>query len=226
VIDLVIFDNDGVVVDSERLANRVLSALLTESGYPVTTEECIAAFMGGTLAGVRSLVSGASGIELPDDFDERYHRRLFASFGTDLRPVPGIESVLRSLSLPFCLASSGTLDRIERSLTVTGMRAHFGDRIFSAEQVAQGKPAPDLFVHTAAVMGASPERCLVIEDSPNGVTAARAAGMTVFGYAALTPADRLQQADATFTHMDQLSGLLTTWSASSASVARHSGGDT
>jgi HAD superfamily hydrolase (TIGR01509 family) len=206
--DLVIFDNDGVVVDSELLANRVLADLLTEYGLPTSIEECIRDYMGGTLLRVRSTVEERSGRDLPVDFDASYHRRLFEAFSTDLRPVRGIQSVLDGLELPFCLASSGTVDRIVRSLTVTGLLEYFEDRMFSAEQVTNGKPAPDLFLHAAAQMGAPTSRCVVVEDSPNGVEAALAAGMTVFGYVALTPKERLGDADATFATMDDLLPLL------------------
>ena len=207
-VGLVIFDNDGVVVDSELLANRVLSDLLTEHGHPTTVQESIRDYLGGTLSGVRAIIRERSGQDLSSGFDDSYHRRLFEAFSTDLRPVEGIRSVLDHLELPFCLASSGTFDRIIRSLTVTGLLGYFGDRIFSAEQVANGKPAPDLFLHAASTMAVPTSHCVVIEDSPNGVAAARAAGMTVFGYVALTPAERLSGADATFATMDDLLPLL------------------
>jgi len=204
-VELVIFDNDGVVVDSELLANRVLSDLLTEHGHPTTVEESIRTYMGGTLASVHAMIRERSGMELPADFDNSYHQRLFEAFSADLRPVKGIQSVLAGLELPYCLASSGTLDRIVRSLTVTGLIDYFSeDRIFSAEQVVNGKPAPDLFLHAASALSVLPSRCVVVEDSPNGVAAARAAGMQVLGYVALTPAERLAGADATFASMDEL----------------------
>jgi HAD superfamily hydrolase (TIGR01509 family) len=206
--ELVIFDNDGVVVDSELLANRVLADLLTEHGHPTSLEECIRDYMGGTLAGVRARVRQQSGRELPAGFDDAYHQRLFAGFSASLRPVPGVASVLDGLAMPFCLASSGTRDRIVRSLTITGLLGYFDDRIFSAEQVTHGKPAPDLFLHAASVMATPADRCVVIEDSPKGVAAARAAGMRVLGYAALTPAGKLDDADAIFTSMDDLLPLL------------------
>ena len=208
--DLVIFDNDGVVVDSEVLANGVLADLLTELGHSTTLEQSIATYLGGTLAGVRTIVEARSGAPLPADFEDTYHRRIFAAFDAGLRPVPGIRAVLEKLAAPYCLASSGTRERIVRSLTVTGLLSFFEDRIFSAEDVTHGKPAPDLFLHTASRMGTAPGRCVVIEDSANGVEAARAAGMRVLGYAALTPADRLQGADAIFASMDELLGLLDT----------------
>lgn len=205
---LVIFDNDGVVVDSELLANRVLSDLLTQHGHPTTVEESMRDYMGGTLSGVRSVIRQRSGRDLPADFDESYHQRLFEAFATDLSPVPGIQSVLDALEVPFCLASSGTHDRIVRSLTVTGLLHYFGDRIFSAEDVDHGKPAPDLFLHTASAMAVAPFECVVVEDSANGVAAGRSAGMTVLGYVARTPAESLGAADATFATMDELLPLL------------------
>ena len=208
--DLVIFDNDGVVVDSELLANGVLAALLTELGHPTTLEQSIATYLGGTVAGVRAIVEARSGAPLPGDFEDTYHRRVFAAFDAELGPVPGIRTVLEGLAAPYCLASSGTRQRIVRSLTVTGLLGFFEDRIFSAEDVAHGKPAPDLFLHTASRMGTDPERCVVVEDSTNGVEAARAAGMRVLGYAALTPAERLAGADAVFASMDELLPLLDT----------------
>jgi HAD superfamily hydrolase (TIGR01509 family) len=207
-VDLVIFDNDGVVVDSEVLANGVLADLLTELGHPTTLEQSIDTYLGGTLAGVRSIVEARSGPPLPGDFEDTYHRRLFAAFDADLRAVPGVRAVLEGLAAPYCLASSGTRHRIVRSLTITGLLAFFADRIFSAQDVAHGKPAPDLFLHAASHMGVAPGRCVVIEDSANGVEAARAAGMRVLGYAAVTPVGRLQGADATFASMDELPPLL------------------
>lgn len=207
-IELVIFDNDGVLVDSELLANRVLSDLLTEYGHPTTLEESIRDYMGGTLGGVRANIRAASGRDLPDDFEDSYHRRLFAVFSTELRPVPGIKSVLAHIDIPFCLASSGTRLRIVRSLTITGLLDSFTGRIFSAEQVANGKPAPDLFLRAASSMAVPPARCVVVEDSPNGLAAARAAGMSVVGYVARTPPERLRDADATFARMDDLLPLL------------------
>jgi HAD superfamily hydrolase (TIGR01509 family) len=205
---LVIFDNDGVVVDSELLANRVLSELLTEHGHPTSLQECLQTYMGGTLASVHAMVTERSGRELPAHFDETYHQRLFESYAHDLRAVPGIRSVLDHLELPFCLASSGSQERIVRSLAQVKLLDYFTDRAFSAEQVAHGKPAPDLFLYAASAMGVQPSRCVVVEDSPNGVAAARAAGMTVYGYVGLTPPERLQGADVTFAKMEDLLHLL------------------
>jgi HAD superfamily hydrolase (TIGR01509 family) len=198
-LDLVIFDNDGVLVDSEGLANQVLADLLTSYGYPVTRDESVRRFMGTTMAGVRATVEDEIGAPLPADFEQRYHDGLFAGFRSDLQPVPGVVAVLDDLErrgVPFCVASSGTHERIGLALSIVGLLDRFGDRIFSADDVARGKPAPDLFLHAAARMSTPPERCVVVEDSPAGVTAARAAGMRVVGYAAMTPAARLADTGA------------------------------
>lgn len=206
--DLVIFDNDGVLVDSERLANRVLADLLSACGYPVTFEECVRRFMGGTVAAVRAIVEDEAAILLPVDFEERYHEALFASFRAELQPVAGVVALLDELEragVPFCVASSGTHERIRFALTTVGLLDRFpDDRIFSAEDVAHGKPAPDLFLLAASGLGVDTENCVVVEDSPAGVQAALAAGMAVVGYAAMTPPERLAAADAVVSSMAEL----------------------
>ncbi len=206
--DAVIFDNDGVLVDSERLANDTLARLLTAHGWPVTPAECVAEFLGGTIDSVRQSVEARSGHRLPADFERRYHKEIFDRFPTELRAVPDVTQVVDLAGDKGCVASSGSMERIRLALQITGLRDRFGDRLFSAESVARGKPAPDLFLHAARELGVVPRRAVVIEDSPFGVAAARAAGMTVFGYAALTPPERLCAADATFTSMAELPGLL------------------
>jgi HAD superfamily hydrolase (TIGR01509 family) len=209
--DLVIFDNDGVLVDSERLANRVLADLLTEHGWPRTTEQCVQEFMGGTLSRVRDAFARATFRALPPAFDDAYHQRLFVGFRSGLDAVAGVRDTLDALDelgVPYCVASSGTVDRIELALSATGLLPRFAGRVFSAEQVRRGKPAPDLFLRAAESMGIDPEACAVVEDSAIGVEAARAAGMTVFGYAAMTPPERLAGADAVFLSMTDLPALL------------------
>jgi HAD superfamily hydrolase (TIGR01509 family) len=205
--DLVIFDNDGVLVDSERLANTILGDLLTGYGRPTTAEEAVHRHLGTSLGRVRAAVE-AEGVAVPPDFEAAYHRRLFAAFEASLVAVPGVAEVLAGLNLPVCVASSGGHERIRRSLTLAGLAAHFDGRIFSVEDVGRGKPAPDLFLHAAAVMGARPARCAVIEDSPLGVEAANRAGMTSFGYAAVTPVHRLCAASVVFSSMGELPRLL------------------
>ncbi len=202
--DLLILDNDGVLVDSEPIANGVLAGLLTECGHPTTYEDSVRDYLGGTLRLVREIVEPRLGRPLPEDFEARYHERLFARMRTELTIVAGVVAALDAIDLPMCVASSGTRERIETALATVGLLSRFDGRIFSAEDVARGKPYPDLFLYAAERMGAEPERCLVVEDSPHGVAAAKAARMTVVGYAGLTPAERLTDADIVIAQMADL----------------------
>jgi HAD superfamily hydrolase (TIGR01509 family) len=210
VTGLVIFDNDGVLVDSERLANTILAELLTEAGLPYTFDEAVRDFMGGSMKSMREKTEGQLGRPLPADLEDRYHQRLFDGFA-NLQAIEGVEEVLDGLDAtgtPYCLASSGTHRRIRTALTTVGFWDRFEGRIFSAEDVAHGKPAPDLFLHAAATMGVVPGNCVVVEDSPLGVAAANAAGMTVFGYAGMTDPAKLSSADAVFDDMAALAELI------------------
>jgi HAD superfamily hydrolase (TIGR01509 family) len=210
--DLIIFDNDGVLVDSEALSNRVLSRLLTGYGLPTTFEQSIATYVGRSMTSVREVAEGLLGASLPEDFIALYNAEVFAMFESELRAVDSVEAVLEHLSevgIPTCVASSGSPERIDLTLGLTGLRRHFGDNIFSATQVERGKPAPDLFLFAAEQMGIRPERCAVIEDSPLGIEGGNAAGMTTLGYAAMTPEDRLNSASGgVFQNMRELPGLL------------------
>lgn len=210
--ELVIFDNDGVLVDSEPISNRILADYLTEVGHPTTYEDSVRDFMGAAEHRIHEVVRERSGLDLPAGFDERLHARVFAAFERELAAVAGVGDVLEKLAadgVPYCLASSGTHERIRVALRKTGLSGRFGEgRIFSAQDVGRGKPAPDLFLHAAASLGVAPERCAVVEDSPLGVRAARAAGMDVFGFTAMTPADRLGEATALFATMAELPDLL------------------
>jgi HAD superfamily hydrolase (TIGR01509 family) len=208
-IELVIFDCDGVLVDSERLANAVLAELLTEAGLPTTAEESIATYMGLSMASCVALVEERLGAPLPADFLDRYHADVFAAFDRELRSVDGIVDVLDQLRWPTCVASSGEHERMRRTLGRTGLHERFEGRIYSAAEVERGKPHPDLFLHAADGMGVDPSGCVVVEDSPYGVRGARAAGMTALGYAAMTPAAVLAAEGAeTFLTMAELPALL------------------
>jgi len=207
--DLVIFDNDGVLVDSEPHANRVLAALLSECGLATTYEESLRDYVGSSIPRVREIAESRLGRPLPEDFERRYYESLFERFRDGLEAIPGVRDALDRVSLPSCVASSGSRERIELSLRLTGLLDHFGDRLFSADDVAHGKPAPDLFLLAADRLGADPGRCVVIEDSPLGIEAANAAGMASLGYAAATPWERLRDASGgVFTTMEQLPVLL------------------
>jgi len=205
----VIFDNDGVLVDSEPHANRVLAGLLTECGVPTTYEESLREYVGSSIPRVRLIAEEQLGRTLPDDFEARYYDALFERMRSGLEAIPGVREAVESLALPSCVASSGSHERIELSLRLTGLLDLFRERLFSADDVEHGKPAPDLFRLAARSLGAAPERCAVVEDSPLGIEAANAAGMTSFGYAASTPWDRLREASGgVFTTMAQLPSLL------------------
>ncbi|HZG07232.1 MAG TPA: HAD family hydrolase [Streptomyces sp.] len=210
--DLVIFDNDGVLVDSEPISNRILAAYLTELGHPTTYEDSIRDYMGAAMHRIHDLILERSGQRLPDDFDDVFHGRVFDAFRRDLRPVAGVDEVLEGLEaegVPYCVASSGSHERIRVALKTTGLYERFGEkRIFSSQDVGRGKPAPDLFLHAAEVMGVPAGRCVVVEDSPLGVQAAVAAGMDVYGFTAMTPPGKLSRATALFSTMGELPALL------------------
>jgi HAD superfamily hydrolase (TIGR01509 family) len=211
-IDLLIFDNDGVLVDSEPLAIQVVIDLAAQGGCELTFDDCVQRFLGRSIEDTRLGIEAEMGRPLLPDFEDRYHAELFARFRRELQPVAGVSEVLDEMDrrgVPYCVASSGTHERIELALRTAGLLDHFpDDRVFSAADVEHGKPAPDLFLLAASKTGASPDRCVVVEDSPTGVAAARAAGMTVVGYAGLTPIERLGAANVVITAMDQLPGAL------------------
>ncbi|MFD9171283.1 HAD family hydrolase [Streptomyces diastaticus] len=210
--DLVVFDNDGVLVDSEPLSNTILAGYLTELGHPTSYEDSLRDYIGGAVHRVHDLVLERSGRRLPATFDEEFHRRVFEAFRQELEPVPGVVDVLgalRAAGVPYCVASSGSHERIRVGHRRTGMHAWFPEEhVFSADDVGRGKPAPDLFLRAAERMGVAPERCAVVEDSPLGVEAARAAGMDVYGFTATTPAERLAGADELFAAMAELPRLV------------------
>ncbi|MER7987591.1 HAD family hydrolase [Streptomyces noursei] len=199
--DLIIFDNDGVLVDSEPISNEILASYLTELGHPTTYEESLRDYMGGSVQRIRDIVRERSGRALPGDFEAGFHTLVFDEFRRRLEPVPGVRTVLEKLAadgVPYCVGSSGSHERIRVALTKTGLFERFGaGRIFSSQDVGRGKPAPDLFLHAAKEMGVEPGRCAVVEDSPLGVRAAVAAGMDVYGFTAMTPAAKLADAGAT-----------------------------
>jgi HAD superfamily hydrolase (TIGR01509 family) len=208
--ELVIFDNDGVVVDSEPLATAAMLATLQALGHHVAAEEIEERLKGGTLARTRQVLEELFG-PLPAEFEHAYTDRLYSLMRQHLEPVAGIEQVLDLLDkqgLPYCLASSGRRDRVRFALETAGLADRFDGRYWGAEDVAHGKPAPDLFLLAASAMGKAPEKCVVVEDSELGVQAAQAAGMAVFGFAARTPPERLASADAVFKDMAELPALL------------------
>ncbi|MBM3218695.1 MAG: HAD-IA family hydrolase [Candidatus Rokubacteria bacterium] len=209
-IDLVIFDCDGVLVDTERIAVRVDVRVLAELGWTMTEAEVVERFMGRSDAHFVSEVEAHLGRPLPGDWETPYQSWYRRAFEAELTPVDGIVEALDAITLPTCVASSGTHERIRFTLGLTGLYPRFDGRIFSVQDVVNGKPAPDLFLHAAKSMGVEPARCIVVEDSRYGVAAARAAGMRALGYAGgLTPRAWLEGPDTiVFDDMRQLPGLL------------------
>jgi HAD superfamily hydrolase (TIGR01509 family) len=182
---LVIFDCDGVLVDSEPLACRIELETLAAIGHPIGPEEFRRRAVGRSRKDVNAMLEAHWARALPADYTDRIRAATFAAFGVELQPVPGIREVLAGLGTqPRCVASSGYPTRIARALAVTELAGFFGDHVFSAVEVSNGKPAPDLFLHAAARMNVAPGNCLVIEDSVPGIQAAKAAGMTAIGFTA------------------------------------------
>lgn len=203
----VIFDCDGVLVDSERLIQEVDMAMIAELGWPITREEILSEHLGRTSAEVAANIERHLGRALPPDFGPRRDAAYATAFRTSLVEVPGVRSAVRELQetgWQTCVASSGSHARMRLTLGVTGLRALFEGRVYSADDVARGKPAPDLFLHAARDLDVAPAQCIVVEDSPSGVAAARAAGMPVVGFAGLTPRAALTGADVVITSMDVL----------------------
>jgi HAD superfamily hydrolase (TIGR01509 family) len=179
--ELVIFDCDGVLVDSELLSCRCLSETLADIGVEVSIEQVLRLFLGRSTAAVTQYCADR-GRPVPVTFLPQLKLRVRESFRRALKPIPGIGALLSDFKAPSCVASSSDLERVALSLTLTGLAEHFGNRLYTAQMVARGKPAPDLFLYAAAQMKTAPARTLVIEDSISGVTAAKAAGMTVWGF--------------------------------------------
>ena len=208
--ELVVFDCDGVLVDSERISVRVDQRVLADLGWELGLEEIVQRFVGRSEADFIAAVELQLGIELAQGWDRSYEPWYRKAFERELTAVDGVEEALDRLELPHCVASSGSHAKMRRTLGQTGLLHRFSGRIFSAEEVRRGKPAPDLFLHAARTLGTEPGRCAVIEDSAYGVQAARAAGMHAFAYAGgVTPAERLAGPGTTVFHdMRELPDLI------------------
>ncbi|MFI2612991.1 HAD family hydrolase [Kitasatospora sp. NPDC018619] len=209
-LELVIFDCDGVLVDSEVIAVRVLVRLGEEYGWPLTGAEAIELFVGRSEAANRATVAERLGAETAQVWSKRFVELHAEAVDAGLTPVPGLPEALAAITLPTCVASSGTHEKMRHTLGRTGLYDHFAGRIFSATEVGRGKPAPDLFLHAARSMGVDPAACVVVEDSRPGVEAARAAGMRALGYAGgVTAAEHLAgPGTVVFDSMRDLPGLI------------------
>jgi HAD superfamily hydrolase (TIGR01509 family) len=181
-LDLIIFDCDGVLVDSEVISCRAHAEMLTLHGYPITSDQVLKRFLGVSDREARRAIEGETGRKLPDDFESQVKQATLQFYADDLRAISHVGAAIAAISLPKCVASSGTPEKIRHGLDCAGLYDLLSPHIFSASQVQRGKPAPDLFLFAAEQMNAAPDRCIVIEDSVAGVTGARAAGMTVLGF--------------------------------------------
>jgi HAD superfamily hydrolase (TIGR01509 family) len=181
----IIFDFDGVLADSEVLSNSVIAEIVSELGVPTSLDDAYRTYMGKRLVEVIETIEGVIGRKLPDDFADSYQRRTFDAFRARLEPVEGAREFLAAWrDVPNCIASSSSPERLALSLDVLDMAALFTGRVFSASNVARGKPYPDIFLHAAKQLGIAPRDCIVIEDSVGGITAARAAGCAAIGFTA------------------------------------------
>lgn len=186
--ELVIFDCDGVLVDSDRISLRIQAEWISALGLETSYEDCVRDFLG---LGMRL------GRPLPLGWEEELDEAVREGFRRELQPVRGVVEALEEIDLPTCVASSGSQEKMRFTLGLTGLWDRFAGRIYSADEVPRGKPAPDLFLHAASCMGTPPERCVVVEDSPFGVAGARAAGMSVLGYAPEGAGELLEREGAT-----------------------------
>ena len=190
---LVIFDCDGVLVDSEPITNRAMAEEMTAHGLPLTTEQCIELFVGGTIRMVFEK-GREMGADLPDGWVDSFYERMFEVLAEEVEIIPGVAVALDALDaagLPYCVASNGPMRKMEITLGRTGLWDRCEGRIFSAHDVGIAKPDPGLFLHAAKALGAAPQDCVVVEDSGSGARAAQAAGMRCLGFTRDTPAAKL-----------------------------------
>jgi HAD superfamily hydrolase (TIGR01509 family) len=181
-VDLVIFDCDGVLVDSEVISCHAHAETLTRHGYPITADQVLLRFLGVSDREARQTVENEMGRRLPDDFDAQIKQAALQRYASELAAIPYVGEAIDAIGVAKCVASSGTHEKIRHGLTCAGLYDRLAPDIFSATQVERGKPAPDLFLFAAERMRVAPARCVVIEDSIPGIKGARAAGMTVFGF--------------------------------------------
>ena len=193
---LIIFDCDGVLVDSEAISCGMIAEELTKMGHSMTTEEGIETFGGTGMSYVIGYIEKKIGGKIPFDFEERYRKRTSELFQTKLEPIAHIKEALAKIDILKCVASNGPKDKMIMNLKITNLISFFPNRLFSAYDIQKWKPEPDLFLHAAKTMGVDPSDCLVIEDSPAGVQAAINAKMKVYGYAAETTSSKLEQLGA------------------------------
>lgn len=205
----IIFDCDGVLVDSETIGNSVLVEMTNENGGDINLEYALKNFKGGSMQSCVDKINKIIPYKLPDNFIEEYRKRSFLAFRKNIKPIEGIPALLENLEIPFCVASSGPIEKIKLNLSTTGLMKFFGNNIFSCYEIKKWKPDPAIFLWAAKTMGFNPRDCLVIEDSITGVMAAKNGGFDVFGYTEQDANNLLNNAaTATFKNMQDLNALL------------------
>ncbi len=205
----VIFDCDGVLVDSEPVSIQVLVDIANEYGANIDLAYGMKHFKGSFFDACKRMISELAQKELPDSLESEYRQRSFEAFKKDMKPVEGVNGVLKNINRPFCVASSGPEDKIELNLGLTGLLPFFENKIFSCYKIQKWKPDPAVFLWAAETMGFKPEECVVIEDSISGVRAAKAGGFDVFGYVAHDYNNQLKdEATQTFDSMDKLLSMI------------------
>ena len=202
--ELIIFDCDGVLVDSERIANEIFSQVLHEEcGLTLSLDDMFQTFVGHSSAQCMTIIKDMLGKEPPPHLEQRYKNEINDALANSVTAVPGIEETIANISIPFCVASSGSHEKMQITLGRTKLLHHFEGKLHSTSDAGRSKPFPDVYLYAARNMGISnPSKCLVIEDSPVGVKAGVAAGMTVFGYTKLMDESKLIQAGAHHTFND------------------------
>lgn len=207
--ELVIFDCDGVLVDSDRISLRVQAEWISALGLETSYEDCVRDFLGLGMPATLRILAERLGRPLPPKWEEDLNAAVCDAFRSELQPVPGVIEALEEIELPTCVASSGSHEKMRLTLGLTGLWDRFAGRIYSGDEVQHGKPAPDLFLHAASRMSTPPHLCVVVEDSPFGVAGARAAGMSVLGYMPEGSGARLVHEGAkAFQSMAELPALL------------------
>lgn len=204
---LVIFDCDGVLVDSEKLGNDVFAEMLADYGHRISGDESIRRFRGVNVTKCLEILQRETGLELPESFEADLRQRMSSVFKAQLRPVDGALRLVESLQVPFCVASSGPRKKIEENLQTTNLYPHFAGKIFSGYEIGSWKPDPGLFLLAARHFGVAPEECVVVEDSFVGVSAGIAANMTVLALDAAVDPGGLAMADRIFGSLDEMHGF-------------------
>lgn len=195
-IKCILFDCDGVLVDSEIIGNKVMIAMAQEYGFEMTTEDSIHFFNGKSIYENLQLIETKINRKLPDSFESEYRKQSFEAFKKEIKPIAGVTEFINNLSVDFCVASNGPIDKMELNLSLTGLLDKFENKMFSAFQINSWKPDPELYIHAARVMGYTVNECIIIEDSIAGVKAGISGGFIVYGFANSHTETQLKEAGA------------------------------